>query len=63
MGAETIRRSTEKQSPDVATRREERKKTQQSECAEEMAEVNVPGSKFVSKARVPGTCPVTHPKL
>ena len=39
MGAETIRRSTEKQSPDVATKREDRKKTQQSKCAEEMAEV------------------------
>lgn len=63
MGAETIRRSTEKQSPDVATKREDRKKTQQSKCAEEMAEVNVLGSKFVSKAKVPGTCPVTHLKL
>lgn len=47
----------------MATKREDRKKTQQSKCAEEMAEVNVLGSEFVSKAKVPGTCPVTHLKL
>ena len=47
----------------MATKREDRKKTQQSEYAEEMAEVNVLGSKSVSKAKVPGTCPVTHLKL
>lgn len=47
----------------MATEREDRKKTQQSKCAEERAEANAPGSKFASKAKVPGTRPVTHLKL